>query len=131
MSLRAVRNFIFNSVLATIGVAIMEGAVYPLVNPKTYAGRYLKELLISAAIAFLLGYLAYFKWRSATAFWVWIIAIVTFGWRLTIGSGNADDLAEVVTSATLAFVSVRAVFYSLGAICCSLITARPISSDTR
>ena len=112
--LRAVRDFFFNSLVATIGANIAEDGVSPLFHPKTWAGIYMKEAFLSAGIAFVLGWLVYFKWRHRTAFWVWSLGVCTFAWRLALAGKGAP--LDIVESATLGFVSVRAVFYSLGAL---------------
>jgi hypothetical protein len=114
-----VGGFVLNSLIATIGVAISEGPFYHAFNPRTYKGMYLKEITLSAGIAFLLGCFIYLKWRVPASQWVWIIGICTFGWQLT--TGNRPGIEGDFLSSTLAFVSIRFVFYSLGAISCSWI----------
>ena len=119
MTFRPARDFLFNSLVATIGVAIAESSVYSVFQPQTLDGAYLKEIILSAVIAFALGYIVYFKWEFRSAFWVWLIGLGTVGWRVALGTPHTGDTEEIGNAATLVFLSVRAVSYSFGALCCS------------
>ena len=128
VSLRVAGGFVLNSLLATFGVAIAESPFWRGYNPEGYKALYLKEIALSAGIAFLLGCLIYLKWRVPASRSVWIIGICTFAWQLTLG--NHPGIAGDPLSATLAFVSIRLVFYSLGAICCSVISSATYEAPT-
>ena len=71
MTFRSDRDFVVNSVVATIGVAIAEEAPDRWFHPETYSGRFIKEILLSALIAFLLGYFVYLRRSPPAALWVW------------------------------------------------------------
>jgi hypothetical protein len=130
---RFARDFLLNSVAATLGVAILESSVHHAFHQKTFTEIYVEAVFLDAAIAFLLGFFVYFKWKAQAALLVWVIGVCTFVWRLTLG--NPRSLDEEVNWAVIDFVSVRAVFYSIGAVCCYLwITSRrtplPALEDT-
>ncbi len=108
----------FNSVLATVGVKFAQDEIGSAFPSHTIRVAYLKAILLGGTLAFLLGYLAYMKWRFRTAFWVWLIGLGTFVWRLAVGNPDANDPSEVVAAAVLVFLSVQCVFYSLGALSC-------------
>jgi len=120
--LRFARDFLINSAIAFLGVAISELSVYAIYRPRTIAAAYVKEILVSATVALVLGFIVYFKWRQKAALWIWTIGVVLFLWRLATQYDS-----DFWTRSILAYISVRAVFYSLGAICCSLLPTQPIS----
>jgi hypothetical protein len=116
--LRTIRDLVLNLLTAALGTAIAESEFYHLFRPQTLAGIYTKELVLSGSIAFVLGCLVYFKWRSRTSQWVWVLGLVGFAWRVVLGNEPATLYAEA-QRATLGFVSVRLVAYSAGAVCCA------------
>jgi|SRR5215469_882077 len=116
---RTVRDFVFNLATATVGVTIAQNEIGPAFPTKTFAETYLKAVVLGIILAFFLGFIVYWKWRSRTAFWVWPIGLCTFVWRLASGSGDPNHPAEEVYAGTLVFVSVQSVSYSLGAFICS------------
>jgi hypothetical protein len=117
-ALRTVRDFVFNSATATIGVKLAQDEVGPAFPTHTFAGSYLKAILLGTILAFLLGLFVYWKWRVRTAFWVAIIGPCTFAWRLSLGTPNPKSPAEIVNAATYVLLSVQCVSYSLGAFSC-------------
>lgn len=104
---------------AVIGTTLLEAGVEHLFHPDTVEGIRLRELACSAAIAFLLGYAVFYKWKPASAKWIWVAGNCGFIWR--IFQGDPQTTAELAIRVTLEAVSVRAVFYSFGALCCSLL----------
>ena len=130
--LRTVWEFVLNSLTAIIGTAVIGAEFSSLFHTHTLEGVFRKEVLLSVVIAFLLGYLAFYKLTSATAKWVWIVGAVGFVCRIFI----APDVPIFATPLVVAidygrsfnltpwmFVSVRAVSYSLGAISCQVLRA--------
>jgi hypothetical protein len=116
MTFRVVRDLLFNSALAVIGVIIVEEAVYPVYRPTTIVGVYEKEFLLSAGVAFGLGFLVYFRWQYRTALWVWVLGACVYAGRLALYAAHAPLVSG--DAATLGLVSIRAVFYSVGAVAC-------------
>ncbi|HXE62187.1 MAG TPA: hypothetical protein VN519_01530 [Bryobacteraceae bacterium] len=93
MSFWGIRDFLFNSALAVIGVVIVEEAVYPLYRPATIVGVYEKEFLLSAGVAFALGFLVYFKWQYRAALWVWVLGVCVYLGRSGLYAAHAHLIA--------------------------------------
>ena len=80
---------------------------------------------MSAAIAFLIGAIAYYKLRSVEAKWVWVLGVC--GFALRVMHPTALTIQEESLLFTLGLVSVRAVCYSLGALGSELLLPLVIS----
>lgn len=107
-----------NVLTAALGTAIAEAGFQNLVHPQTVTGIYRKELLLSGAVAFALGCIVYFKWRSRVTLWVWVLGVTGFVWRISLGD-KPSTFNDGALWVTLVFVSLRLVAYSAGAWCCS------------
>src|SRR5580692_6358201 len=79
--LRSGGMFLGHLLAALIGTGIFESEIYRIFAPSTSNGRLLKATILSAAIAFALGYFVFWKWRSQSAKWLWIIGLCWFGQR--------------------------------------------------
>jgi hypothetical protein len=113
-ALRLALYFVIDSIVASLGVAIFESSLYRLFRqPTDIRGIYEKEFLLSAGIAFILGLFVYWRLIRRTALWVWTVGVVLFVIRVVMG----PEESEVVN--LLAILSIRMVFYSLGALTCS------------
>jgi hypothetical protein len=99
---------------------VAQDEIGPAFPPHTFAGNYLKAILLGTILALLLAFVVYWKWRPRTAFWVAAIGLCTFAWRVSLGTPNPNNPVEIVTAATYVFLSVQCVSYSLGAFCCLL-----------
>jgi len=119
--LRPTAGFVANWLTAVIGTAIIEDEFSNLFHPRTVEDVFLKWVFLSAIIAFLLGCLAYYKWKSTSAMWVWVTGVCGFGYQVLSGV-RLFQIERDLFWASLTFVSVRAVSYSLGAICSPAIT---------
>jgi hypothetical protein len=84
--LRTTRDLVLNLLTATVGPGIAESDFYHLFRTQTIAGIYTKELVLSGSIAFVLGCLVYFKWRSKTSQWVWVLGLFGFAWRVMVSN---------------------------------------------
>lgn len=105
--------FFVDLLIASLGVAIIESAVYPILpRPATISGIYAKELLISGGVAFVLGAIFYWKLNRSSSLWIWTLGICLFVTRVASGAGIGSDV--------LGFLSIRMVCYSLGAGICAL-----------
>ena len=101
-------------VVASLGVAIIESSLYRLFpQPADIPGIYEKEFLMSGGVAFILGFFVYWGLIRRTALWVWALGVFLFVIRAVMGPPER----EVVD--LLAVLSIRMVFYSLGALTCS------------
>jgi hypothetical protein len=106
--------FVIDLVVASLGVAIFEASIYRLLpQPATIVGSYWKEFLISAAIAFVLGFFVYWKLIRRTALWVWALGLCLFVVQVIMGLAESEDVDVV------GILSLRMIFYSLGALTCS------------
>jgi hypothetical protein len=141
--LRITGLFLANLFAAVVGTSMMDsGIVLYVLRPKTWKGALLAEELVSAVVAFGLGYFAYRTLKSATAKWVWVVGFCWFSqrilslwldqrmvraltgnhgialWGLPWGDASLDPRGfEIWISYSLPFV--RTVFYSAGAFFCS------------
>ncbi len=114
--LRVIASFVGNWLTAVIGTAIWSAGLYRIFHARTVGGVYLKEIFLSAVIAFLLGYFVFYRWKSVPAKWVWVVGVVGLAWRATLRSPTTPG--ETVSLYSLDWTSVRAIFYSLGAWSC-------------
>jgi hypothetical protein len=57
-------------------------------------------------VAFALGCLVYFKWRSRASLWVWALGLTGFAWRVLLGN-NPPSLSTGALWATLVFLSLK------------------------
>jgi hypothetical protein len=120
---RPTRDFLLNVLAAVLGPVLVESEVAHVFHPKTTAGAYTAELVVSALTAFLFCCLVYFKWRLKAAQWVWALGLVGFAWRLLLGIHGPTSPNGDLYRALLGSVSVRLVAYSAGAMCCAGLSA--------
>jgi hypothetical protein len=121
--LRAIPYFAIDLVIASIGVVIIENPIYGLFpKPTTITGMYEREFLVGAGVAFILGFFIYWKLKQRTTLWVWALGLCLFLVRVVTGSSESQEID------VLGIVSIRLVFYSLGAITCSC-TLRGSNTD--
>lgn len=124
--LRVLGALIGNFLVAAVGTAISEEPFYNFYHPSSLQGSYAKELILSTAVAFLLGGFVYYKWNAGTAKWIWIAGVCGLIWLL-VGSWGQTPLSPdwVRAWAVLSFVSVRTIAYSAGAwLCAELIVSK-------
>ena len=113
---RVLSALIGNLLVAALGTGISEGAFYNFYHPASIQGGYAKELILSAAVAFLLGGFVYYRWQSGAAKWIWIVGVCGLIWLLVASRGQAPFIPDWLRAwAILSFVSVRVVAYSVGA----------------
>jgi arginyl-tRNA synthetase len=140
--LRAAGSFVANLLTAIIGTVILDSGLYRLISIflrlGTLQASVLLEDSLSAVCAFALGFLVYYKWRSRSAKWVWLVGTILFGQRLILDLSDplmlrltdaeslrelagygSDRYATVASFAAYTLPFVRTAFYSLGALCCS------------
>ncbi len=114
--IRVVSALIGNFLVAALGTAISEGAFYGIYHPVSTQGIYAKEMILSAAIAFLLGGFVYYRRRSGTAKWIWIAGVAGLMWFVAGSWGETRFIPEWFrTWAVLSFISIRVIAYSAGA----------------
>jgi hypothetical protein len=121
---------------ATLGTAIVGDEISQIYHTKTLTGSVVKQIIISAIVASLLGALSQHVRPSNLAGWMWLPGVVAFfAWTLPTqptsaldgGGGFKLDLSLDIRDPmkiTMWFVAVRLVGYSLGAICYSMVAAK-------
>lgn len=67
---------LINILLAMFGNAVVESPVSPEFRVHTLPAILLKQYILSATCACLLGYLVYRRWQNAPAEWIWAVGIV-------------------------------------------------------
>jgi hypothetical protein len=128
-ALRTILYFAIDLAVASLGVAISESQIYHdprFPQPSATTGIYEKEFLISAGIAFIFGFFVYRKLKQRTTLWVWAFGICLLVIRVVIGSSAESQGIDV-----LGILSIRMVFYSLGAITCSCTLREVEDQSTR
>jgi hypothetical protein len=151
-NLRAAGWFLGNVLTASIGTKTatdelgLSHLLRRIVHPDTFGGRALEDDILTALIAFALGYFVYYKWRSSSAKWVWPIGLGWLTYRVlkiwfeqqalrTVTGASPPIFWELAPHAsgpvqqqfetwinTLVFL--RTAFYSMGAACCSYMIGR-------
>jgi hypothetical protein len=103
---------------------VFEAEFRNLFHPRTIGGIYIKEIVLSATVAFLLGSFVFYRWKYATSKWTWVVGVCGFTLRAIFRWSYPVGTRGFIFLLTLDAVSVRMVFYSLGAACTSLIVVR-------
>jgi type IV secretory pathway TrbD component len=121
---------------ATLGTAIVEAAVPRVYHPKTLMAGCVKEIIMSGVIASLLGAVTQRIRPSNLARWIWPLGIATLAATLLIQPASVLEQTGTFSlrflldptdpdRATLWFLSVRLIAYSLGAICYTFVATKP------
>ena len=139
---RAAGMFLVNVTAATIGTTIFDSELYRIFPAQTPWGMLQRESVLSALIAFGLGYFVYYKWRPHSSKWVFVAGLTWFGWgalSFWLGQRNlrvvsADhsiywqlsgvgckdfDRESCLDYVKYTLLSLRTFFYSAGAFACS------------
>ena len=140
--IKSAGRFVGNLLTALFGTSVIVSELYRMIPVSTRAGTLRKEVFLSAVVAFVLGYLVYYKWKLRSAQWIAVAGLCWFGWGalhfwlgqrdLRVVNGSHSILWEMAgvgcsdydyqsCSDLLTFTDtfVRTVFYSAGAFCCS------------
>ena len=126
--LRFIGLLIVHTLIAVIGTAVLEHAVWRVFPSHSVVGVLWKEWIFSIMFATLIGFGMWRTWQSSTAKWTWVIPVLWFtvGVLSVAGSGDAtgrifglhtESLTRADTRSFFAFTvpMVRAIFYSVGA----------------
>ncbi len=111
--------------------------IFPQRTPTAIVYR---EYAISGVVALALGYFVFYKWRSSTAKWIWVVGALWFAWEaVSIWQGQAHPYSVLTVQARPSLLSValhmlrslqplrqamsalmlvRTLFYSIGAWVC-------------
>lgn len=126
--LRAAFDLLRHLLTAIFGTAIAESSIYAIYRPKTVDGITIKEIILSAVVAFVLGALVQQIWQLNMAKWIALLGVLVFATTLrfepiSVLEGGGFRLAPIFGKPpdwdrlTLGFLSVRLVAYSFGAFC--------------
>jgi len=140
--LRAIGMFLGNLLAAALASGLFISELYGIFPTHTPWAGLVKETVLSLIVAFGLGYLVYYKWRPGSSKWVflaglcwlWLGALLFWSGQRNLRFVNADhsiywDLSGVgcknfdrqscVDYIQYTLLTLRTVFYSVGAFCCS------------
>jgi hypothetical protein len=142
-SLRAAGMFLGNLLTAAFGTTVVVSGLDHLFRAQTPSGVLRRETVLSAIVAFGLGYVAYYIRRSASSKWVWVAGLAWFGlgallfwsgqrslrvlnadhsiyWEMSgIGCNDFASLQSCYDYFGYTLQSLRTISYSIGAFCCS------------
>lgn len=135
-SVRGVGAFVGNFLAAAFGTAVFTSEWSYVFRVHSAAEALRKEYVISAVFALALGYFVTWKWRLASARWIWTAGALLFGaaaiafWRqhVSVVTGEPTLLAVaqriigpsyLMRETIFAIILMRTLFYSMGAWLCS------------
>src|ERR1700687_4038169 len=126
-ALRFVGLLIVHTVVAIIGTAIAEGAIWKLVPAHSVFGILWKDCIFGATLATLIGFGMWRTSRTSGAKWVWVLPAIWFAFGFLIRHGDVwgglfgiRSGSVLVTPDTRSFFAftvpfLHASFYSAGA----------------
>lgn len=139
-TLRFVGFLTVQTVIALIGTAIVEHAIWRLVPAHSVVGILWKECILSAICAVLIGFGMWKIWPTSAAKWAWVLLALwfTFGfltrqsevWGGLFGVHSGTALVASDTRSFFFFTVplLRAVFYSISAGISSRLFSAPLAS---
>src|SRR5450432_1122139 len=139
-ALRFLGLLVVHTVVAIIGTAIAEGAIWKLVPTHSVLGVVWKDCVFGTTLATLIGFAMWRTWRASAAKWVWVVPAIWFAfgflirhgdvWGGLFGIGSGGVLVVPDTRSFFAFTApfLRASFYSVGASVSSLLFPAPVTS---
>ena len=117
--LRFLGLLMINTVVAVIGTAILETAVWRVFPAHSAVGVLTKEWIISITFATSIGFGMWRTWRSSAAKWTWIVPALWFIFGLY--SDSVFSASDRRGFFTFTVPLIRAISYSLGAYISSLL----------
>jgi hypothetical protein len=139
-TLRFAGFLIVQTVIALIGTAIIEHAIWRLVPAHSVVGILWKECILSATCAVLIGFGMWKIWPTSAAKWAWVLLALWFtfglltrqsdvlGGLFVVHSGTALVAPGPASFFVFAVPLLRAAFYSIGAGISSLLFSAPLAS---
>ena len=138
-TLRFAGFLIVHTVIALIGTAIVEHAIWRLVPAHSVVGILWKECILSAICATSIGFGISRIWRTSAANWAWVLPAVWFIFGFLTSRGDvwgglfslhSDVLVAPDTRSFFVFTVplLRAASYSIGARISSLLFRSPLAS---
>ena len=71
--------FILDAIGVFVATAIVESPLHPIFLVHSATGVLRREVILSVLCAGLIGFLAFWKWQSATSKMVWVLFLLIFG----------------------------------------------------
>jgi hypothetical protein len=100
--LRAATLFLGNLFAAVVGTTMIDtgitSGILGRATLSTMRGHCLAEDLVSAIVASGLGYFAYYKLKSASAMWVWVVGFCWFGQQVLRNLTEIDRMYFIESS---------------------------------
>jgi len=137
-ALRFLGLLIVHAVVAIIGTAIVESAIWRLVPAHSVVGVLWKECVFSVTLATLIGFGMWRTWRTSVAKWAWVLPAIWFAFGFLTRHGDVwgglfgprSVLATRDTRSFFAFTVplFRASSYSAGAYVSSRLCSAPVTS---
>jgi len=85
---RTIRDLVLSVLTAILGTAIAKSEFENFYRPRRVADSSLKALILSVTVAFVLGSLVYFEYRSRTSPWLWILGFIGSGGGFCWGANH-------------------------------------------
>ena len=136
-ALRFLGLLVVHTVVAIIGTAIAEGAIWRLVPAHSVVGVLWNACIFGTTLATLIGFGMWRTWRTSSAKWVWVLPAIWFAFGFLIRHGDVwgglfsirsrSVLAAPDTRSFFVFTVplLRSSFYSAGASISSLLSPAP------
>jgi hypothetical protein len=138
--LRFVGFSIVQTVIAIVGTAIVEHAIWRLIPAHSIVGILWKECILSTICATSIGFGMRRIWRASAAKWAWILPALWFafgflarggdvwGGLFGLNSGTAVVVPDTKTFFAFTIPLLRAASYSVGAYISSFLDSAPVIS---
>jgi len=80
--------FILDAIGVFVATAIVESPLHPIFLVHSATGVLRREVILSVLCAGLIGFLAFWKWQSATSKMVWVLFLLIFGLGILVSAGK-------------------------------------------
>ena len=137
-ALRFLGLLLIHTVIAIVGSAIAEGAIWKMVPSHSVVGVLWKEWFFSTICATSIGFGMWRALRTSAAKWAWVLPAVWFAFGLLARHGDVwgglfGQRSVLVAPDTKSFYAFavplfRASFYSSGACASSRLSSAPVTS---
>ena len=127
-ALKFLGSLILHLLVALIGTAMLEHALWKIVPTHSGTAVIWKESIMSILFAVLIGFGMWRMWRSTAGKWIWVPAVGWFAlvgialagrgyvWGQFVGVGDGSDVrtADLMTFVAFTVPLIRTISYSVG-----------------